>query len=75
MKILVFFSSSERTAEKLRYLRLSTTTRKGRSKRTGHASSPHLLQSPVLSEARSSTSSITNTTGKEKINANCMIWK
>lgn len=59
-----FFASKERTAEKLRYLRLSTAQRKSRLKRNSQAPpSPHLLQSPVISEGRSSTSSASNTTG------------
>ncbi|CAF0821175.1 unnamed protein product [Didymodactylos carnosus] len=52
-----------RTAEKLRYLRLSGTSRKSRSKRGSQAPSPNFLQSPVISEARGSTSSASNTTG------------
>lgn len=56
----------ERTAEKLRYLRLSSGHRKSRSKRNSQASpSPNLLQSPVLSEGRSSSSSASNATGNE----------
>ena len=56
----------ERTAEKLRYLRLSSSHRKSRSKRNSQASpTPNLLQSPVLSEGRSSTSSASNATGNE----------
>jgi len=59
----------ERTAEKLRYLRLSSSTRKNRSKRTSQGPpSPNLLQSPAISEARISTSSTSNTTGKKKNN-------
>ncbi|UJR26831.1 hypothetical protein I4U23_008144 [Adineta vaga] len=58
---------SERTAEKLRYLRLATSVKKNRSKRTGQGtappSSPNILQSPVNSEPRDSTSSLSNTTG------------
>jgi len=64
---LIFFRVVERTAEKLRYLRLSTAQRKSRPKRNSQAPpSPHLLQSPILSEGRSSTSSASNTTGLEK---------
>lgn len=50
----------ERTAEKLRYLRLSTATRKGRSKRSSQTTTSSHLQSPVSNESRSSTSSATN---------------
>ncbi|CAF1043949.1 unnamed protein product [Rotaria sp. Silwood1] len=53
----------ERTAEKLRYLRLSSSIRKSRSKRHSQPSSPNLLQSPVMSDVRNSTSSTSNTTG------------
>lgn len=61
----------ERTAEKLRYLRLSTAHRKSRSKRNSQAPpSPNLLQSPVPSEGRSSTSSVSNTTGCYLMNNN-----
>ena len=63
----MFFSIVERTAEKLRYLRLSTAHRKSRLKRNSHAPpSPNLLQSPPVSETRGSTSSTSNTTGLEK---------
>jgi hypothetical protein len=55
----------EKTAEKLRYLRLSSSTRK-RSKRSSQVPSPNHLQSPVSSEPRHSTSSVSNATGKEK---------
>jgi hypothetical protein len=65
--IFVFFIV-EKTAEKLRYLRISTSTRKSRSKRSSQVpSSPNHLQSPVTSEARTSTSSTSNATGNEKI--------
>ncbi|UJR22272.1 hypothetical protein I4U23_025332 [Adineta vaga] len=54
----------EKTAEKLRYLRLSTAHRKNRQKRNSQIPpSPNLLQSPMLSEPRGSTSSTSNTTG------------
>jgi len=67
MKSIQNFVCLERTAGKLRYLRLSTAHRKSRLKRNNHApSSPNLLQAPVISEARGSTSSTTNTTGLEK---------
>ncbi|CAF1572007.1 unnamed protein product [Adineta steineri] len=57
---------SEKTAEKLRYLRLSTSHRKNRSKRNSQVPpSPHLLQSPELNDTRGSTSSTLNTTGLE----------
>ncbi|CAF4468005.1 unnamed protein product, partial [Rotaria sp. Silwood2] len=54
---------SERTAEKLRHLRLSSVHRKSRPKRTIHApSSPNLLHSSVLIDGRSSASSTSNAT-------------
>ena len=57
----------ERTAEKLRQLRLSTSQRKSRTKRNSQAiPSPNLLQSPVLSEGRSSTSSASTATGSKR---------
>ncbi|CAF0893458.1 unnamed protein product [Didymodactylos carnosus] len=51
-----------RTAEKLRYLRLSGSSRKSRSKRGSQAPSPNCLQSPVAGDGRSSSSSASNTT-------------
>ncbi|CAF3305391.1 unnamed protein product [Rotaria socialis] len=57
---------SERTAEKLRHLRLSSAQRKHRLKRTSqNPSSPNLLQSPGFTERRGSISSTSNTTGLE----------
>ncbi|CAF0733693.1 unnamed protein product [Adineta ricciae] len=57
---------SERTAEKFRYLRLATSVKKNRSKRSSHGPvlppSPNILQSPINSELRDSTSSASNTT-------------
>ncbi|CAF0875816.1 unnamed protein product [Rotaria sordida] len=53
----------EKTAEKLRYLRLSSSIRKNRSKRNSQPSSAHFLQSPVITNGRNSTSSVSNTTG------------
>ncbi|CAF1615730.1 unnamed protein product, partial [Adineta ricciae] len=56
----------EKTAEKLRYLRLSSAHRKHRVKRNSQApTSPNLLQSPTFNDARGSTSSASNTTGLE----------
>ncbi|CAF4349469.1 unnamed protein product, partial [Rotaria sordida] len=52
-----------KTAEKLRYLRLSSSIRKNRSKRNSQPSSAHFLQSPVITNGRNSTSSVSNTTG------------
>jgi hypothetical protein len=66
---ILFLGVIERTAGKLRNLRLSTTSRKSRSKRISHAPpSPHLLQSPAMSEGRNSTSSASNTTGFRQLN-------
>ena len=63
----MFFIVVERTAEKLRYLRLSSVQRKSRSKRNSQAPpSPNLLQSPVLSDGRNSTSSTSNSAGLPK---------
>ncbi|CAF3971459.1 unnamed protein product [Rotaria magnacalcarata] len=57
---------SERTAEKLRHLRLSSAQRKQRSKRASqNPSSPSLLQSPGFTDRRGSISSTSNTTGLE----------
>lgn len=62
-----FVFSLERTAEKLRYLRLSTSTKKTRAKRTNHVpSSSNVLLSPSISETRNSSTSTTNTTGTKK---------
>ncbi|CAF0998157.1 unnamed protein product [Adineta steineri] len=59
---------SERTAEKLRYLRLSTSVRKNRSKRNSQGipppSTPNVLQSPTASEPRNISQSGTNTTAQ-----------
>lgn len=64
---MYFCLSIERTAEKLRYLRLSSSIRKQRSKRNSQASTPNNhLQSPVINEARNSTSSTSNTTGRKR---------
>ena len=68
MKIFAFVNLVflERTVEKFRYLRLSTSHRKSRTKRHSQATSPpptSSLQSPVLSEGRGSSSSVANTAG------------
>lgn len=55
----------EKTAEKLRYLRLSTSVRKARSKRNSQASQAGFLQSPT-SDNRNSNSSTSNTTGNNR---------
>lgn len=59
---------AERTAEKLRHLRLATSVKKNRSKRSSQGpappSSPNILQSPVVSEPRESASSTSNMAGK-----------
>ncbi|CAF3599979.1 unnamed protein product [Rotaria sp. Silwood1] len=53
----------ERTAEKLRHLRLTSVHRKSRPKRTSTIpSSPNLLHSPVFIDGRSSASSTSNAT-------------
>ncbi|CAF4099650.1 unnamed protein product [Rotaria magnacalcarata] len=59
----------EKTAEKLRYLRLSSTARKSRPKRSSQASSS-FLQSPGMSDTRNSSSSTSNTTGCYLISSN-----
>ena len=57
--------SLEKTAEKLRYLRLPTSGRKSRSKRASQMPSPNLLQAPSIHECRSPPPSASNTTGRE----------
>ena len=60
------FGLLERTAEKLRYLRLSSSARKTRSKRTNHVPTTSVPISPSISETRNSAPSTLNTTGTKK---------